>query len=47
MRPIYIAIAAAVLTVSVLASGAAKRQPTPPNSGNKGPRPFVVGIARR
>jgi hypothetical protein len=42
MRPIYIAIAASLLTVLVLGSVAAKRRAAPPNRGENGPGPFVI-----
>ncbi len=42
MRPIYLAIAASFAAVSLLGSDAAKRRPGPSNSGEKGPRQFVI-----
>jgi len=42
MRPIYIAFAALLLTVSVLGGVAANRQPAPPKLGEKGARQLVI-----
>ncbi|MFI5097899.1 MAG: DUF1223 domain-containing protein [Candidatus Acidiferrales bacterium] len=42
MRPVYIAIATSLLTVSVLGSVAAKRHPVSSSSGQTGKRQFVI-----
>ena len=42
MRPLYLAIAAAIFIVSVITTGAAKRNPTPFNNDAQGTRQLVI-----